>query len=107
MTIKKSPVRAWAERYGVDPDLAFRLRSMMRRRHRYGTHECNGDPHVDVANREDKNANAAAWGRDVERIISEIDELCSRLNLTFDPGTGLWGSLMRDGHYIGDMPSGD
>jgi hypothetical protein len=83
------------------------VRRLMHRRFRQGEHECNGDPHPRVADRTDKDACAAAWGRDVEETIGRIDALLKLFGIVFDAGTGLWGSVMKDGRYIDDVPSDD
>lgn len=103
----KSALGVWASRYGVPPTTARRLQNLLERRYDQSVAECNGDPHPSVKDRADKNASSAAWGRDVESTLEKIDAVCKTIGMTFDPGTGLWGSMMRGGKYIDDLPSRD
>ncbi len=100
------PIDAWAARYEIPPVQARRLQSLMRRRHRQDTRACNGDPHV-FATPGDKSACSREWSKEVDQTISQIDRLLAPFGIVFDPGTGLWGSVMKDGRYIDDVPSED
>jgi len=104
---KEPPLSTWARRFDIPVADAKLLQAQMRTRHARGTKACNGDPHPRVADKANKSANAAAWDADVTATIRRIDAVCARINLVFDPGTGLWGSVLRDGRYIDDVPSAD
>lgn len=62
--------------------------------------ECNGDPHADSPDRQDKNANAKCWARDLERNAKLLADAVEPYSLTVH-FTGLRPCL-RDtaGRYI-------
>jgi len=96
---------AWADRHNVPRKTAAYLQWFLERRHEYGEHALNGDPHPQVANSADRCANAAAWGREVDNTIDCIHIVCHQYGLTYDAGTGLWGSFLRNGRYIDTLPA--
>lgn len=97
-------LRSWAERTGVKLEDAKRLQTWFGLHHRVAGKEANGDPHPLVVNREDKRANAAAWGALVESAIRQINRILRPYNMTYVQ-TGLWGSIKRDGRFIEDLPA--
>lgn len=99
------PIEGWANREGVSMADAIELRRLMRRRHSAGEAECNGDPHPRAKDKTDKNECAALWGTVGDALIVSIQSILSRYGMVFDGGTGLWGSIKKDGRYIGDVPS--
>lgn len=97
-------IENWAKSEGVDLKDAEKLQKLLNRRFVAGEHSCNGDPHRQAKDRRDKNECMELWNRDIERLTAEIDTLLLPYNIIFDTGTGLWGSLMKDGKYIRDVP---
>lgn len=104
MAANFKPLNAWAIRENVPHKDARRLHELLTLRHDQGVRVCNGDPHPKVKNNGDKNANSDAWSKEEDITIKKIDDICARIGLTYDPGTGLWGSFKRNGSYIGDLP---
>lgn len=100
-------IEAWAKRHGIPIADAMRIQRLMKARHSAGEHECNGDTHPGVADEKDKNANTLEWRKDRDNLGKYLDGIAARNGLTMDFGTGLWGSVMKDGCYIDDVPSED
>jgi len=98
------PLYTWAERFGIPFAEASILQQLMRVRHDQSEHACTGAPHPSVIDKTDKSDNSAVWSNELRETIKQINVICKRNNLIFDPGTGLWGSMMRDGRYIDDVP---
>ncbi len=97
-------IEKWAERYAVPIKTAKKLQTLMRMRHRQGTRACNGDPHCSVPSG-DKSKCSQAWSVNEYSTIDMIDKLMKPYGIVFDPGTGLWGSIMKDGRYLDDVPA--
>ncbi len=103
--LPKKRIELWAERHSVPRVAAFELQRLMKRRMRQETRAVNGDPHIFVADSTDKDACKKAWYKEVEMTVGRIAVLLAQFGLLFNPGTGLWGSIIKDGHYIDDVPS--
>jgi hypothetical protein len=50
------------------------LRKLAEARVLCAMHACNGDPHPDIANKDNKNKNAKAWQLDCDRIEEGLEE---------------------------------
>jgi hypothetical protein len=104
-SVRTTRLQAWSERFGVALRDARKLRRLLHERVWQETKASNGDPHPStVWYGKDKNANARAWEADLDRTRDQINDVCKRNNLTYDFGTGLWGSVQRDGRYIDNVP---
>jgi len=99
-----TPIESWAKSEDVSLDDAKRLQRLMKRRHDVGIKECNGHPHPEAKNMQDKSECSKLWGVAIDVIISKIDSILEPYGIIFDAGTGLWGSLIREGKYIRDVP---
>ncbi len=94
----------WADLVGFPRDQARNLQILMLTRHHQAMCELNGDPHRLSPDPTDKNRNARIWSGLVDSTLKKIHVLVGEHGFTFDPGTGLWGSLKRNGNYMIDMP---
>lgn len=96
-------IQNWADRHGIKHSDADKLRRLLLIRHNQGTKYSNGDPHPRATNPEDKNSCSDLWQEEISLTAKKIQEICNNYGLTFDGGTGLWGSFKRGDHYIDDL----
>lgn len=61
--------------------------------------ECNGDPHADSTNRQDKNKNAKCWAADLARNTNLIERIAQPKGFTVEY-TGLRPHLKKNGEYV-------
>ena len=66
------------------------LRKLAEARALCGTHVCNGDPHPDLANKENKNANAKAWQADLDKIEAGLEARAKKNGLAGVSYPGLY-----------------
>jgi hypothetical protein len=70
--------------------LLLGLRKLAEARAKCAMHACNGDPHPDVANTEDKNANAKAWQKDCDEIEEGLEARAKKNGLAGVSYPGLY-----------------
>lgn len=59
-----------------------KLRRLANRRAKLTVHVCNGDPHVSVADKDNRDANATAWGKEQESCERQLQREAAKVGLT-------------------------
>jgi len=62
--------------------ITAKLRRLANRRAKLTVHVCNGDPHKSVADKDDRDANATAWGKEQESTERQLEREAKAVGLT-------------------------
>lgn len=95
---------AWAERYGITPAQARKLRLLSNRLAFYGVCVCNGDAYPGISP-DDKAACSNAWNADLAAKRREFEKLAA--DMGFDGvkfGLGLFPVLAKGQETVIDIP---
>jgi hypothetical protein len=91
-----TPLQAFAKEHSVTLAEARYFRRMGELYAKAATHECNGDPHPDNPNPQDKNENARLWGITAAKYADNMETTAKKWGFHhLDFGVGFYPTLQK------------